>query len=43
LHTQTKREVLGDVDRDFTELYGDWREWRGMKARTVSPPVAVVS
>ena len=19
-------------DRDFTELYGDWREWRGMKA-----------
>ena len=19
-------------DRDFTELYGDWREWRGMQA-----------
>ena len=19
-------------DRDFTELYGDWREWRGMRA-----------
>jgi hypothetical protein len=19
-------------DRDFTELYGEWREWRGMKA-----------
>jgi len=19
-------------DRDFTELYGDWREWGGMKA-----------
>ena len=19
-------------DRDFTELYGDWREWHGMKA-----------
>ena len=20
------------LDRDFTELYGDWREWRGMRA-----------
>jgi len=19
-------------DRDFTELYGDWREWQGMRA-----------
>jgi hypothetical protein len=19
-------------ERDFTELYGDWREWRGMQA-----------
>ena len=33
-------------DRDFTELYGDWREWQGMRAsnlyflplRSDSPP-----
>ena len=27
-------------DRDFTELYGDWREWGGMKASNLHfPPV----